>query len=371
MRRYRARTGAQTAGAFARAEASWTRVVDAGEIRLGARSRKRRSIKSSVSKFPLPAVPERESSQRGSMQNMQGNKFPLAPSREPAPALAGKRLTLLRNSMSAPKITICPPGPERPGLRFDKAQFTRSAAPVKAEFVGANNGENGWSSTGISFGDYNSMTTGKSTRGSGRCGEMRRLPTPDFMLDEKRFRTVVVRFLEIRAGLTEQSGTLVERTERLTPVLKRRAEWAASQLDRWCAKYVKAIDDTAERKHCQRHVEEYDATVRICRQPSVIPQMARVYYLEGLHSVAVGERVGFKASHVRQILHRLRLLDAEMQAGSTDHRAKGEWQATERASQKLFSGSTERNVAPVLPTHDNYWAQRQEEWKRQGLGTPW
>jgi hypothetical protein len=263
--------------------------------------------------------------------------------------------------MIAPKLTICAPGPERPGLHFDRVQHAaRRQHPVEAHYVGTNNGDNGWSSTGLSFGDYNCMATGKNTRSSGRCGEMRSLPIPDFMLNEKRFRAVVVRFLEIRVGLTQQSGTVEERMERLTPVLRRKAEWASSQLDKWCAKYVKAIDDDAKRKYCQRHVEEYDTTVRVCRQPWVIPQMARIYYLEGLHSGAVGERVGFKATLVRQILHRLRALDAEMQAGIV-RRGRGEWKRL---------GSTER-VAPVSPTHDSYWAQKQEEWKRQGLVSPW
>jgi hypothetical protein len=212
-------------------------------------------------------------------------------------------------------VTICPPAPARHDLHFDKTQFIRPAFPVEATYVGANGGENGWVSTGLSFDDYNSMR--KETHRSDHCGNTRKLAIPDFMLDAHRFRAVVIRFMEIRVqvkDLLTQTGTEVERLQRLTPLLKYRAELAAQHLDRFCAMYVAATDD-AERQRCQRRIEEFDTTIRICREPWVIPAMARAYHCEGLKSSAVGRRIGFKAPHVRQILHRLKLIDQEMQEG--------------------------------------------------------
>jgi hypothetical protein len=207
-------------------------------------------------------------------------------------------------------VTICPAVSDNPKLHFDKVQFASSRSqPVEVHYVGLNNGENGWASTGLSFGDYGHMQTQKRGRTE------RRLPTPAFMLDQARFTRVVIRFLENRVQLSgEPSGTEAERVQRLEPMLKRRAEQAMANLDRFCVMYVAATDDT-ERKRCQRRIEEFDTTIRICREPWIIPQMARAYYFEGLRSTAVGQRVGFKAPHVRQLLYRLSRLDAEMQSG--------------------------------------------------------
>jgi hypothetical protein len=230
------------------------------------------------------------------------------------------------------QITYCPQGPERLYLNFDRAQFNRRSYPVDAHYVGAHRGVNGWESTGLSFGDIGSMQT-QNRKSNGR-GRMRRLSTPAFMLDERRFRSVIIRFLEIRAGLvTKQSGTEAERMQRVSALLKQKAEQAVVNLDKFCALYVGASDD-AERKRFQRRVEEYDTTIRIYREPWCIPQMCRAYYMEGLDSVGVSMRVGFKSDHIRQILYRLAHLDADMQAGTDavrERKRKGPWQLSTRA----------------------------------------
>jgi hypothetical protein len=210
-------------------------------------------------------------------------------------------------------VTICPAVSDNPKLHFDKAQFAaRPQYPVEAHYVGPNNGENGWASTGLSFGDYNSMHRQKH-RGS--LAGVRRLATPAFMLDQARFRAVVVRYLELRVQLRRQTeGTEVERLQKLAPVLKRRAEMVMAQIDEMAFDYVTNPSD-AERQRLQQRITEQDTLARICKEPWVIPAMARAYYFEGLDSVAVGQRLGFKAPHVRQILFRLGRLDAEMQAG--------------------------------------------------------
>jgi hypothetical protein len=213
--------------------------------------------------------------------------------------------------MRTPPVTLCPPSQPRSGLHFDKAQFSaRRRLPVEAHYVGARNGVNGWvSASGISFDDYRNMTTMQRRT----VGRIRRLETPDFMKDERRFRAVVIRYLEIKAGFqTPQNGTEVERTLRFTVAMKTKAERAEQNLDKFAALYVAATDD-AERERLQQLIQEYDASIRVYREPAVIPQICRAYYFERLDSCDVADRFGFKAPHVRKILQRLQRLDARMQ----------------------------------------------------------
>jgi hypothetical protein len=211
------------------------------------------------------------------------------------------------------QITYCPPSLER--RPNSQTQFIRPRFPVEARYVGVQNApdSNGWKSTGLSFSDYGNMQT-QRRKGNGRGG--RRLSTPEYMEDPKRFRSVIIRYLELRVCLNKkQLGTDAERMQQVSARLKQKAEAAIVHLDKFCALYVAATDD-AERKHLQRRISEYDSAVRLYREPWCIPQMARTFYWEGLDSVAVGARVGFKSPHVRQILYRLSQLDAEMQAGT-------------------------------------------------------
>jgi hypothetical protein len=221
-----------------------------------------------------------------------------------------------------PRITFLPPSPERPDMHFDRAQFaSRRNQPVESKYVGAHNAPetNGWKSTnGLGFDDYRRMgTERRRVPGGGR-----RLKTPAYMQDARRFRSVVIRFLEIRAGLVRrQPGTEVERMQKVSVLLKQKAEVISRQIDASAARFVASTDE-AERKMLQRNIIEWDTQIRIYRDPSMVPAAAKAYYGEGLRSNEVGERLGLKAPHVRQMLYRLTLLDAQIQAG-TDERKYG------------------------------------------------
>src|SRR2546427_11953699 len=101
---------------------------------------------------------------------------------------------------TAPKITRCPPAPQRNGLTFDQhAGAARAMYPVSVRFAAGGEVE----SPGLSFTDYSRM--GTQSRKS--CGE-RRLPTPVWALDPAKVRALIVRTMEVRAGLHEpQRGT--------------------------------------------------------------------------------------------------------------------------------------------------------------------
>jgi hypothetical protein len=222
--------------------------------------------------------------------------------------------------MDTPKLTICPPATTRQYSHFDNMQFaSRRSQPVEAHYVGPNNGENGWASTGISFGDYGNMQT-QAHKQTG-VGRQRRLETPAYMLDEARRRRVFIRFLELRAGFySKQQGTEQARLARAEFRLKQSIPRYEALLDECALDYVTNPDD-AQRRRLQRRIEEYDTTIRVNRDPSIIPTMARVYYFEQLDSVGVAQRFGLKSPQVRQILYRLTQLDAVIQAG-TDGREK-------------------------------------------------
>jgi hypothetical protein len=216
--------------------------------------------------------------------------------------------------MDTPKITFCPPATPRHFIHFDLVQFaSRRNQPVEAHYVGSNNGENGWASTGLSYDDYGNMQTAKNKRHG--VGRPRRLETPAYMLDEVRRRRVFIRFLELRAGLnSKQHGTEQERLARAEFRLKQSITHYEALLDACALDYVTNPDD-AQRQRLQRRIEEYDTTIRVNRDPSIIPTLARVYYFEQLDSVGVAARFGLKSAQVRQILYRLTRLDAAIQAG--------------------------------------------------------
>jgi hypothetical protein len=232
--------------------------------------------------------------------------------------------------MTTPQITLCPPQPPRPDSSFDKYQFgNRYSQPVEAKFIGYGNSQTGWSSaTGLSFDDYKSCSTQKRKT----IDYERRLSTPAFMQSPQRFRAVIIRYLEMRAGLRYSlPGTEMERMQKLTPLLKRRAEMAESRIDKFCALYVDARnrEDAEACKSFERYIHQFEAECRIAREPYLIPAACKLYWFSGWKSTDIAVELGLKSDNLRQIFLRLRALDAKMQ---------GEWniQVRQRLSQAEY-----------------------------------
>src|SRR5258708_2851039 len=92
---------------------------------------------------------------------------------------------------TATRLTICPPAPQT--VHFDLHQFfCPHHVPVHAVKTAE-----GWDTTGISFEDYARM----GVRSHKPCNE-RRLPTPNWALNDSKLRSLLVRFFENRAGIT-------------------------------------------------------------------------------------------------------------------------------------------------------------------------
>jgi len=211
------------------------------------------------------------------------------------------------------QITKCEPA-ARPNLKFDSNQFSvRRQQPVEAHYARLPDGSMGFVSTGISFDDYSRCQTSRTNHG---VGSERRLPVPDYALDDKKLRTVIVRFLEIRSGLhKKQPGTLEERLARVSARLKERTERQSSMVDRLCAAYV-ACTDLRQRRFMEINIRGLDTTIRIAREPWVIPQVVRMYYRERLNAKIISETLCLNHDWVRQLLYRLEILSRKIEEGT-------------------------------------------------------
>jgi hypothetical protein len=207
----------------------------------------------------------------------------------------------------AKKVNVIPAGPERQGLRFDQ-RIVRPRFPVQADFDGE-----GFTSTGLAYEDYARM----STQHHKQSGE-RRLSTPDWAFNDSLLRSLLVRYLENRAGLRRhQPGNEKERLERAVQKLNADADGLKAVLQRMCAEYVVLRNSGADPERLiklQRLIENYDSTLRVNANPAAITiGIVHRYYRVGLDSVGVASELGIKPPAVRQTLWRLRRVWKQMQ----------------------------------------------------------
>jgi hypothetical protein len=219
------------------------------------------------------------------------------------------------------QITYCPPAPENQKLHFDRHAFSsRHQYAVEANYVGANNGSEGWKSTGIDFESYSRMGTKRRKQ----RGE-RRLPTPAYALDNNKQQAVIIRYLEIRAGFQRRRlpYTLHQRTQIVYAMLKWRADREEKRMDACAQEYVRLRSEQLcteyeERmKMLQREIVNLDTAIRVNRNPACIPLIVKYYYFGTSDSTGVAAEFGFKSCHVRQILKRLSNLADKIEAGQT------------------------------------------------------
>ena len=247
---------------------------------------------------------------------------------------------------------------------FDKSQFAgRNQYPVGASLTAT-----GWLSNGVSFEDYNRMSTHKRKT----SGE-RRLPTPAWAMNDSALRRVLVAFMEERAfskkerslrasadklELIEMKKKFDFRTRegrkaltaweeaklrhRLDAVQKKVASKrpAATQvMDQLCAEYVEIKQkglkpEMTDREWNESKSEPYmefaegearyqDEKVKLRRLEVVIEGIdtylrytvnggadivvaaVYLYYRVGMDSVGVANELGLKSPHIRQTLYRL------------------------------------------------------------------
>ena len=219
--------------------------------------------------------------------------------------------------------------------RYDLWAFgSRRAKPVSKE-------------TGIAFEDYKRMGV-QVRRQSGE----RKLPTPEWALNDRKLRKVLVTAMEERAGIKRPQGNLKSRLALAEEVIRSQRPRLIATLTRLCKTYVEikgtrtylpeesdqrvillaqemfgavclplADDDSgngaATARALLRHlkqedyeveIEGIDTFLRYTEQDGgagVLAASVYLYYRAGMDSVGVGEELGLKPPHVRQILWRL------------------------------------------------------------------
>jgi hypothetical protein len=216
-----------------------------------------------------------------------------------------REVSTLRSTSALPPHTLGTPGTLHlnivSSLAFNTYQFeTRINSVVSAEFDGHE-----FHSNGIAHEDYARMHTQQV-----KLNASRRNPTPNWAFDDTKLPEIILRCLEVRAGLRRpQAGTHAQRLARAQEVL---ASFLRPQLttriDRLCAKYVaaKRAGNFARERMLGQKIEETDPQLRLIYQaPQVLPGVVYYYWRCGLDSVTVGHKLGIKPPHVLGLLWRI------------------------------------------------------------------
>jgi hypothetical protein len=176
--------------------------------------------------------------------------------------------------------------------------------PVSATYHGA---VAGWESTGLTYDDYQRMSTHSHVLAPGR-----RLATPSWAVNDTELAELLTHFMELRARIrSAQSGTLAERLARAEEKLKEQRPELSETIQRLCAEYVQVKNESepdAERlRLLEILIPNYDTQLRMidggCSR--IICGVVYHFYRRGLNGLQVAEELNIQHCHVRQILWRL------------------------------------------------------------------
>jgi hypothetical protein len=187
-------------------------------------------------------------------------------------------------------------------LAFDQHQFQgRRQHPVHANFIA---GE--WRSSGIAFEDYTRFNTQNH-----KPSAERRLPTPDWAVNDDKLREVLVVYLEHRARAGhKQPGTQAERLARAVAKLRASTPAKIALIKKLNHEYatLKRSDPRHPRlRKLEIQIENLDTQLRLMIRPAeVLIGVVYYYYRARLDSVGTGLALGIKPPAVRQTLRRLR-----------------------------------------------------------------
>ncbi len=184
---------------------------------------------------------------------------------------------------------------------FDLHQFYNPhARPVSA-------------STHLSYEDYWRMSTRTHKQSN-----MRRLPTPEWALDDLKLREVLVRFLEHRAygyAVQKTSGSLAERIMVAQAEISLRRKQKTAALKELHKEYMALLGKNhkapARRKVLDVQIENIDTFLSTTARDGGLAKAAAVvvlYHRCRLDSVGVGQQLNLKPNHVRQLLYRLAVI---------------------------------------------------------------
>ena len=176
--------------------------------------------------------------------------------------------------------------------------------PVSAEYT-----PTGWESPGIAYEDYARM----STQQHKQSGE-RRLPTPQWAVNDEMLRTLLLHFMERRAyrgavaHRKKPTGTPEERMQNAQTTIKAQRPEQIETIGRLCKLYISLPPSDAQRFKLQIQIESLDTYLRYTEKDGGLASVASIvhlYYRAGLDSVGIGQEIGLKPPHVRQTLWRM------------------------------------------------------------------
>lgn len=196
-------------------------------------------------------------------------------------------------------------------LAFDRSQFDPAMhggiRPVSRE-------------TQISFTDYSRMHTFQPAKPfSGR-----RSTPPEWAVRDDLLRVTLVRYMERRAAgggirsLRPQPGTLRERLQRAIASIDAQVAHRRETLARLCREYVALKNRPGRGRKPRRRlrqlevqIENLDTLLRFTEKlggAGTILRVVHLYWRCGLDSVAVGQLVGLRPPHVRQLVYGMSLV---------------------------------------------------------------
>jgi hypothetical protein len=169
-------------------------------------------------------------------------------------------------------------------------------------------------SFGLSFSDYGRMHTARHKQ----SGE-RRLPTPEWALDDLKTRAAIARFYERRAGFRyPMPGSDQERLQRAHTKLLAEKPRLNTTLDKLCAEYAALKRDHADperQRVLELQIQNLDAQLSmLARGPALIAGVVYLYYRRRADCVGVSQELGGQPSPccIRKMLWRLNEVQKRM-----------------------------------------------------------
>jgi len=185
--------------------------------------------------------------------------------------------------------------------RFDEYQFAnRRARAVSAE-------------TGISYQDFGSMRIKRQ-----KPQQERRLPTPEWAMNDVMLRERVLTYLEARLYLNRGKfvGNHDERLKRINEECKRRIPILRQGLQRRLEGYnleAKAGASEDRLRKLQIEIANRDTDILLHERglPAVVVAVVYSYYRRGWNSAEIANNFGIKAPMIRIWLYRLNTFDTD------------------------------------------------------------
>jgi hypothetical protein len=212
-------------------------------------------------------------------------------------------------------VTWCPPSASwgyghgtLDAPAFDQHQFAgRRARAISASL----NGDGGFDTTGISFGDFGSMHVTKR-----QAQQVRRLETPSWAMEDAALGLAVLRYCERRLYL--QHGEFLTLKERLARVAYS-SRWARPGLRKSLKKNlilyhewaVSQSRSAAQMRRLEIQVHNTESTIQLLERNlmAVTLAVAFCFWRPGWDSVTIAENFGLNSPAVRQMLARVRIVN--------------------------------------------------------------